>query len=102
MSIEILESVQKCRKQSLSLELQRYILDKIFDHSYFNSKNLTKDYLEDINIIEPGQYFTVEDRKILRHYTFTISKFLTILKSLGYIERYNSKQFIKTELMIIR
>ena len=96
----ILEQVQKCRKLSLSLEIQQYTLNKIFDHyCYFNAKKIAKDYLEDTNIIEPGEKLTDEDRKLLIHYTFKMSRFLGILRLLGFIERYNSKQFRKTELM---
>ena len=96
----ILEQVHKCRKLSLSLEIQQYTLNKIFDHyCYFNAKKIAKDYLEDTNIIEPGEKLNEENRKILKRYTFRISKFLGILRLLGFIERYNTKQFRKTDLM---
>ena len=101
-TITILEQVHKCRKLSLSLDLQHYILDKIFDHyRYFNSKKIAKDYLGDTNIIDMqyNHQLNDEDRKILMRYTFRISRFLGILKLLGFIERYNSTQFRKTELM---
>ena len=79
-AITIIESVQHFRKLSLSVDLQHYVLDKIFDHAYFNSKKIAKDYVHDILHKELKTTLNDKDRKFLNHYTFRISRFLSILK----------------------
>jgi len=99
MTPTIIESVQHYRKLSLSLDLKHYILDSIFDYTYFNSKKIAKDYIKNVLHLDLKPTLNDKDRKFLNHHTHSISHFLGILKLSGYIKRYNSKQFIKIDLM---